>query len=236
MLWCRNWSQQTVIAFNLFEAYISSVESPCTVDSTLSDLRLLPWLDIGIVSTLLHFLSIVLWVASTPRVLYLSGYHTLFDSFRVLPHIPTYNIQCGSATCLARHFPILSPLDITTQYSSRIGDTASQPRHVAFYTQATLSETWTAVLNSWQEYNVMCFWTSGLDSRIHIFTFYASRILFFSLCTANATSWTRTRASRATPGIDSKVVWSPIYSTKWGSEYLSICLCVVPGLLGKVQF
>jgi hypothetical protein len=36
-----------VIAFNLFEAYISSVESPCTVDSILSNLRLLPWLDIG---------------------------------------------------------------------------------------------------------------------------------------------------------------------------------------------
>jgi hypothetical protein len=38
--------------FNLFKAYTSSVESPCTVDSTLSNLRLLPWHDIGIVSTL----------------------------------------------------------------------------------------------------------------------------------------------------------------------------------------
>jgi hypothetical protein len=28
-----------------------------------------------------------------PRVLYLSGYHTLFDSLRVPPHIPTYDIQ-----------------------------------------------------------------------------------------------------------------------------------------------
>jgi hypothetical protein len=79
--------------FNLFEAYISSVESPCTVDSTSSNLRLLPWLDIVIVSTLPpHFLYIVLLVASTPRVLYLSGYHTLFNSFRILPHILTYDI------------------------------------------------------------------------------------------------------------------------------------------------
>jgi hypothetical protein len=46
--------------FNLFEAYISSVESPCTVDFTSSNLRLLPWLDIGIVSTLPRFLYIVL--------------------------------------------------------------------------------------------------------------------------------------------------------------------------------
>jgi hypothetical protein len=38
--------------FNLLEAYISTVESPCAVDSTSSNLRLLPWLDIGIVSTL----------------------------------------------------------------------------------------------------------------------------------------------------------------------------------------
>jgi hypothetical protein len=38
--------------FNLLEAYISLVESPRTVDSTLSNLRLLPWLEIGIVSTL----------------------------------------------------------------------------------------------------------------------------------------------------------------------------------------
>jgi hypothetical protein len=41
--------------FNLLEAYISTVESPRTVDSTSSNLRLLPWLDIGIVSTLPHF-------------------------------------------------------------------------------------------------------------------------------------------------------------------------------------
>jgi hypothetical protein len=79
--------------FNLLEAYISLVESPCTVDSTLSNLRLLPWLDIGIVSTLPRFLHIVLRVVSMPQVVYLSGYHTLFDSFRVPPHIPTYNIQ-----------------------------------------------------------------------------------------------------------------------------------------------
>jgi hypothetical protein len=79
--------------FNLFKAYISSVESPCTVDSTSSNLRLLPWLDIGIVSTLPHFLYIVLRVASTPHVLYLSGYHTLFDSFQVPPRIPTYDIR-----------------------------------------------------------------------------------------------------------------------------------------------
>jgi hypothetical protein len=79
--------------FNLLEAYISSVESPCTVDSTLSNLRLLPWLDIGIVYTLPHFLHIVLQVVSTPRVAYLSGYHTLFNLFRVPPRIPTYDIQ-----------------------------------------------------------------------------------------------------------------------------------------------
>jgi hypothetical protein len=40
------------------KAYISSVESLCTVDSS-SNLRLLLWLDIGIVSTLLRFHSIV---------------------------------------------------------------------------------------------------------------------------------------------------------------------------------
>jgi hypothetical protein len=62
--------------FNLFEAYISSVESLCTVDSTSSNLRLLPSLDIDILSTLPCFLYIILQVASTPRVLYLSGYHT----------------------------------------------------------------------------------------------------------------------------------------------------------------
>jgi hypothetical protein len=59
--------------FNLLEAYISTVESPCTVDSTSSNLRLLPWLDIGIVSTLPRFCRIVLRVVSTPRVVYLSG-------------------------------------------------------------------------------------------------------------------------------------------------------------------
>ena len=69
------------------------VESPCTVDSTSSNLRLLLWLDLGIVSTLSHFPSILLRVASTPRVLYLSGYHTLFDSFRVPPRILTHNIR-----------------------------------------------------------------------------------------------------------------------------------------------
>jgi hypothetical protein len=79
--------------FNLFKAYISSVESPCTVDSTSSNLRLLPWLDIGILSTLLRFLHIVLQVVSTPRIVYLSGYHTLFNLFQVPPRIPTYNIQ-----------------------------------------------------------------------------------------------------------------------------------------------
>jgi hypothetical protein len=78
--------------FNLFKAYISSVESTCTVDSTLSDLRLLPWLDIGIVSTLPHFLHIVLQVISMLRVVYLSGYHTIFDLFQVQPRIPTYDI------------------------------------------------------------------------------------------------------------------------------------------------
>jgi hypothetical protein len=77
---------------SLLEAYISSVESPYTVDSTSSNLRLLPWLDIGIVSTLPRFLHIVLRVVSTPRVVYLSGYHTLFDSFWVPPPIPTYDI------------------------------------------------------------------------------------------------------------------------------------------------
>jgi hypothetical protein len=65
--------------FNLLKAYISSVESPYTVDSTSSNLRLLPWLDIGIVSTLPCLLHIVL------RVVYLSGYHTLFNLFRVPP-------------------------------------------------------------------------------------------------------------------------------------------------------
>jgi hypothetical protein len=79
--------------FNLLEAYISSVESPCTVDSTSSNLRLLPWLDIGIVSTLPRFLHLVLQVVSTPQVVYLSGYHTLFNLFRVPPRIPTYDIQ-----------------------------------------------------------------------------------------------------------------------------------------------
>jgi hypothetical protein len=78
--------------FNLLEAYISSVESPCTVDSTSSNLRLLPRLDIGIVSTLPCFLHIVLRVVFMPRVVYLSGYHTLFDSFQVPPRIPTYDI------------------------------------------------------------------------------------------------------------------------------------------------
>jgi hypothetical protein len=76
-----------LILNHLFEAYISSVESPCTVDSTSSNLRLLPWLEIGIVSTLPHFLYIIL------QVVYLSGYHTLFDSSWVLPRIPTYDIQ-----------------------------------------------------------------------------------------------------------------------------------------------
>ena len=79
--------------FNSLEAYISTVESPCTVDSTLSNLRLLPWLDIGIVSTLPCFLHIVLRVVSTPQVVYLSGYHTLFDSFWVPPRILTYDIR-----------------------------------------------------------------------------------------------------------------------------------------------
>jgi hypothetical protein len=62
---------------------------------TSSNLRLLPWLDIGIVSTLPHFLHIVLQVVSTPWVVYLSGYHTLSNSFWVPPHIPTYDIQCS---------------------------------------------------------------------------------------------------------------------------------------------
>jgi hypothetical protein len=60
--------------FNSLEAYISTVESPCTVDSTLSNLRLLPWLDIGIVSTLPRFLhyglysrpGLYTWVDITP--------------------------------------------------------------------------------------------------------------------------------------------------------------------------
>jgi hypothetical protein len=93
MLWYRNWLQQTTITFNLFKAYIHSVESPCTVDSTSSNLRLLPQLDIGIVSTLPHFLSIVLQVASTPWVLYLSGYHTFFNLFQVPPRILTCDIR-----------------------------------------------------------------------------------------------------------------------------------------------
>jgi hypothetical protein len=92
MLWYRNWLRQTAITFNLFKAYISSVESPCTVDSTLSNLRLLPWREIGIVSTLPCFLYIVLRVASTPWVLYLGGYCTLFNSFQVPPRIPVYDI------------------------------------------------------------------------------------------------------------------------------------------------
>jgi hypothetical protein len=79
--------------FNLLEAYISLVESPCTLDSTLSNLRLLPWLDTGIVSTLPRFLHIILQVVSTPRIVYLSGYHTLFDSFQAPPRILTYNIR-----------------------------------------------------------------------------------------------------------------------------------------------
>jgi hypothetical protein len=79
--------------FNLLEACISSVESPCTVDSTSSNLRLLPWLDIGIVSTLPCFLHIVLQVVSMPRVVYLSGYNTLFNLFWVTPRIPTYDIR-----------------------------------------------------------------------------------------------------------------------------------------------
>ncbi|KAJ7721419.1 hypothetical protein B0H14DRAFT_3520653 [Mycena olivaceomarginata] len=49
--------------------------------------------EVGIVSTLPRFLHIILWVVSTPQVVYLSGYHTLFDSFRVLPHILTYDIR-----------------------------------------------------------------------------------------------------------------------------------------------
>jgi hypothetical protein len=40
MLHWKNWLQQTAIIFNLFKAYISSVESLCTVDSTLSYFRL----------------------------------------------------------------------------------------------------------------------------------------------------------------------------------------------------
>ncbi|KAJ7809722.1 hypothetical protein B0H14DRAFT_3481231 [Mycena olivaceomarginata] len=47
----------------------------------------------SIVSTLPRFPRTVLRVVSTPRVLYLSGYHTLFDSFRVPPRIPTYDIR-----------------------------------------------------------------------------------------------------------------------------------------------
>ncbi|KAJ7896774.1 hypothetical protein B0H14DRAFT_3425558 [Mycena olivaceomarginata] len=47
----------------------------------------------SIVSTLARFLHIVLRVISTPRVVYLSGYHTLFDLFRVPPRIPTYDIR-----------------------------------------------------------------------------------------------------------------------------------------------
>jgi hypothetical protein len=82
MLWYRNWLQPTTIVFNLFKVYISSVESPCTVDSTSSNLRLLHWLDIGIVSTLPCFLNSLLW-----------GYQTLFDFFWVLPCILTYDIQ-----------------------------------------------------------------------------------------------------------------------------------------------
>jgi hypothetical protein len=78
--------------FNSLEAYISTVESSCTVHSTSSNFRLLPWLDIGIVSTLPRFPRTVLRVISTPQVVYLSGYHTLFDSFRVPPRIPTYDI------------------------------------------------------------------------------------------------------------------------------------------------
>jgi hypothetical protein len=78
---------------NLLEVYISSVESPCTVDPTSSNLRLLLWLEIGIVSTLPCFLHIVLQVVSMSQVVYLSGYHTLFDLFWVPPRISTYDIQ-----------------------------------------------------------------------------------------------------------------------------------------------
>jgi hypothetical protein len=61
-------------------------------------------------------------------------------------------------------------------------------------------------------------------------------ISFFSLHTANAKRRTGSRASRATQGIDSEVVWSPIFGAERGSEYLPIRLCVVPGLLGEVRF
>ncbi|KAJ7666481.1 hypothetical protein B0H14DRAFT_3539408 [Mycena olivaceomarginata] len=47
----------------------------------------------SIVSTLSRFPRTVLRVVSTPRVWYLSGYHTLLDSFRVPPRIPTYDIR-----------------------------------------------------------------------------------------------------------------------------------------------
>jgi hypothetical protein len=95
--------------FNLLEAYISTVESPCTVDSTLSNLRLLPWLDIDIVSTLPHFPRTVLWVVSTSRVVYLGGYHTLFDLFRVPPHIPTYDIRPPREDAVRLCHPLVRP-------------------------------------------------------------------------------------------------------------------------------
>jgi hypothetical protein len=60
--------------------------------------------------------------------------------------------------------------------------------------------------------------------------------LLYLLHTANATSWTGAQASRAMPGINSEVVWSPTFGAEQGSEYLPICLCVVPGLLGEVWF
>jgi hypothetical protein len=57
-----------------------------------------------------------------------------------------------------------------------------------------------------------------------------------SLRTANATNWTRSRASRATPGIDLEGDWAPTFGAERGSVDLPIRICVVPGLLGEVRF
>jgi hypothetical protein len=50
-----------------------------SVDSTSSNLRLLPWLDIDIVSTLAHFLFIVLQVASTCPGFHLASQPTIYS-------------------------------------------------------------------------------------------------------------------------------------------------------------
>ncbi|KAJ7315206.1 hypothetical protein DFH08DRAFT_942971 [Mycena albidolilacea] len=53
------------------------------------------------------------------------------------------------------------------------------------------------------------------------------------LHTANATNWTRSRASRAAPGIDLEGDWAPTFGAERGSVDLPIRICAVPGLLGE---